>query len=101
MTAKKFMIATPVAFPTPNVLGLTGPELEALGQLIELWRVKQPRNRLRQAYLDGIVRPDNLNIAVPDEMVEQLGAVIGWPRKVVFGLSDLLIWDGVTAAGGE
>lgn len=101
MTAKKFMIATPVAFPTPNVLGLTGPELEALGQLIELWRVKQPRNRLRQAYLDGIVRPDNLNIAVPDDMVEQLGAVIGWPRKVVFGLSDLLIWDGVTAAGGE
>ena len=77
MTAKKFMIATPVAFPTPNVLGLTGPELEALGQLIELWRVKQPRNRLRQAYLDGIVRPDNLNIAVPDDMVEQLGAVIG------------------------
>ena len=101
MSAKKFMLATPVSFSAPAVPGLTPAEQAALAQLVELWRVKQPRNRLRQAYLDGIVRPDNLNISVPDEMVDQLGAVIGWPRKVVFGLSDLLIWDGVTAANGQ
>lgn len=101
MSAKKFMLATPVMFSAPAVPGLTPAEQAALAQLVELWRVKQPRNRLRQAYLDGIVRPDNLNISVPDEMVDQLGAVIGWPRKVVFGLSDLLIWDGVTAANGQ
>lgn len=101
MSAKKFMLATPVMFSAPAVPGLTPAEQAALAQLVELWRVKQPRNRLRQAYLDGIVRPDNLNISVPDEMVDQLGAVIGWPRKVVFGLSDLLIWDGVTAANGH
>ena len=101
MSAKKFMLATPVLFSAPAVPGLTPSEQAALAQLVELWRVKQPRNRLRQAYLDGVVRPDNLNIAVPDDMVDQLGAVIGWPRKVVFGLSDLLIWDGVTAANGH
>lgn len=101
MSAKKFMLATPVSFSAPAVPGLTPAEQAALAQLVELWRVKQPRNRLRQAYLDGVVRPDNLNISVPDDMVDQLGAVIGWPRKVVFGLSDLLIWDGVTSATGS
>ena len=101
MSAKKFMLATPVSFSAPAVPGLTPAEQAALAQLVDLWRVKQPRNRLRQAYLDGVVRPDNLNISVPDDMVDQLGAVIGWPRKVVFGLSDLLIWDGVTAANGS
>ena len=101
MSAKKFMLATPVSFSAPVVPGLTPAEQAALSQLVELWRVKQPRNRLRQAYLDGVVRPDNLNISVPDEMVDQLGAVIGWPRKVVFGLSDLLIWDGVTSSTGS
>lgn len=101
MSAKKFMLATPVQFSAPAVPGLTPAEQAALAQLVELWRVKQPRNRLRQAYLDGVVRPDNLNISVPDDMVDQLGAVIGWPRKVVFGLSDLLIWDGVTSSTGS
>ena len=101
MSAKKFMLATPVSFSAPVVPGLTPAEQTALAQLVELWRLKQPRNRLRQAYLDGVVRPDNLNISVPDDMVDQLGAVIGWPRKVVFGLSDLLIWDGVTSATGR
>ena len=101
MSAKKFMLATPVSFSAPAVPGLTPAEQAALSQLVELWRVKQPRNRLRQAYLDGVVRPDNLNISVPDDMVDQLGAVIGWPRKVVFGLSDLLIWDGVTSSTGS
>ena len=101
MSAKKFMLATPVSFAAPVVPGLTPSEQAALSQLVELWRVKQPRNRLRQAYLDGVVRPDNLNISVPDDMVDQLGAVIGWPRKVVFGLSDLLIWDGVTSSTGS
>lgn len=101
MSVKKFMLATPVSFSAPAVPGLTPAEQAALAQLVELWRVKQPRNRLRQAYLDGVVRPDNLDISVPDAMVDQLGAVIGWPRKVVFGLSDLLIWDGVTSATGS
>lgn len=101
MSAKKFMVATPVSFSAPAVPGLTPAEQAALSQLVELWRVKQPRNRLRQAYLDGVVRPDNLNISVPDDLVDQLGAVIGWPRKVVFGLSDLLIWDGVTSSTGS
>ena len=101
MSAKKFMLATPVQFSAPVVPGLTPAEQAALAQLVDLWRVKQPRNRLRQAYLDGVVRPDNLNISVPDDMVDQLGAVIGWPRKVVFGLSDLLIWDGVTSSTGS
>lgn len=101
MSAKKFMLATPVSFSAPAVPGLTPAEQAALAQLVELWRTKQPRNRLRQAYLDGVVRPDNLNISVPDDMVDQLGAVIGWPRKVVFGLSDLLIWDGVTSSTGS
>lgn len=101
MSAKKFMLATPVSFSAPAVPGLTPAEQAALAQLVDLWRVKQPRNRLRQAYLDGVVRPDNLNISVPDDMVDQLGAVIGWPRKVVFGLSDLLIWDGVTSSTGS
>jgi phage portal protein, SPP1 gp6-like len=101
VSAKKFMLATPVQFSAPAVPGLTPAEQSALAQLVDLWRVKQPRNRLRQAYLDGVVRPDNLNISVPDDMVDQLGAVIGWPRKVVFGLSDLLIWDGVTSATGS
>lgn len=101
MSAKKFMLTTPVSFSAPAVPGLTPAEQAALAQLVELWRVKQPRNRLRQAYLDGVVRPDNLNISVPDDMVDQLGAVIGWPRKVVFGLSDLLIWDGVTSSTGS
>lgn len=95
------MLATPVSFSAPAVPGLTPSEQAALAQLVELWRTKQPRNRLRQAYLDGVVRPDNLNISVPDDMVDQLGAVIGWPRKVVFGLSDLLIWDGVTSSTGS
>ena len=98
---RKLLLAQPVAVPTPVVEGLYPADQKALGQMVELWRTKQPRNSLRQAYLDGRIRPDNLAIAVPDDIVEQLGVVVGWPRKAVFGLSDLLIWDGVTAADGN
>lgn len=98
---RKFLLAHPVAVPVPVVEGLSAADQKALGQMVELWRVKQPRNSLRQAYLDGRIRPENLAIAVPDDLVEQLGVVVGWPRKAVFGLSDLLIWDGVTAADGD
>lgn len=98
---RKFLLSHPVAVPIPMVEGLSAADQKALGQMVELWRVKQPRNSLRQAYMDGRIRPDNLAIAVPDDMVEQLGVVIGWPRKAVFGLSDLLIWDGVTSADGN
>lgn len=98
---RKFLLAHPVAIQIPIVEGLAPTDQKALGQLIDLWRVKQPRNALKQAYLDGRIRPDNLAIAVPDDIVEQLGVVIGWPRKAVFGLADLLIWDGVTASDGN
>lgn len=98
---RKFLLAHPVAIQTPIVEGLAPADQKALGQLIDLWRAKQPRNTLKQAYLDGRIRPDNLAIAVPDDIVEQLGVVIGWPRKAVFGLADLLIWDGVTASDGN
>lgn len=104
MSARKYLLSAPVGFTAPTIPELCGYDPDAqtrLGEMVDLWRVKQPRNKLRQAYLDGIVRPDNLNVAVPDEMVDQLGAVIGWPRKVVFGLSDLLIWNGVTATDSE
>ena len=42
MSAKKFMLATPVPFSAPAVPGLTPAEQSALAQLIELWRTKQP-----------------------------------------------------------
>ena len=97
---RKYLLSRPVNFTAPTVLGLGDRDQDFLKRLVEVWRVKQPRNRLRQAYLDGLVRPENLGIAVPDDMVDLLGVVVGWPRKVVFGLADLIMWDGVTGDDG-
>ncbi|MCD4549686.1 phage portal protein [Schaalia sp. lx-260] len=99
--ARKFILAHPLNVPAPKVEALTPDDQHALELCVELWRVKQPRNALRQAYLDGHITPDNLDLSVPDDISSQLGVVIGWPRKAVFGLSDLINWDGTTSKDGQ
>lgn len=94
------LLSHPVLFTAPRVPGLPAGEQGLLDKLVELWRIKQPRNTLRQRYADGKIRPDNLGVAVPDDLVDLIGVVVGWPAKAVTALADRISWDGVDQSPG-
>lgn len=95
VSVRSQLLSHPILFAAPRVPGLSAGEQELLDKLVELWRVKQPRNALRQRYADGKIRPDNLGVSVPDDLVDLIGVVVGWPAKAVTALADRISWDGV------
>ena len=100
MTDRWFRPTRPVMFSAPEVSGLSVGAQADLGELVDVWRRCQPDNVMRTEYLLGRVRPDNLNIAVPEDLVDRLGVVTEWPAKAVQALADRCQWDSVVSDEG-
>ena len=71
----------PLLWSAPVVSGLGVSEQHLLDQLVRVWSSKLAGNRLRQAYVDGDIKPQNMNIAIPNEVAGVLDLVSGWPEK--------------------
>jgi len=78
--------------------GLTKAEAEKLKELLDVWRKKLTRNRLRTQYYEGKEGLKNLGIAIPEEF-EDIDTVIGWPSKAVDYLASRSIFDGFVYEG--
>lgn len=78
--------------------GLTKAEKEKLGELLDVWKRKLTRNRLRTQYYEGKEGLKNLGIAIPEEF-EDIDTVIGWPAKAVDYLAVRSIFDGFVCEG--
>jgi hypothetical protein len=89
------------AFTAPKVFGLNDQTQTLLGELLTQWTQKFPRNVERMIYLDAKNRLKDLRIAIPPEVVNDLEVVVGWPEKAVYGLSNRIVWEGVTSASGS
>lgn len=87
--------ASPVRVPVPHPAGLAPGAQDDLAALVAVWSRRQPGNVTRTRYLMGDVRPDNLGIAVPEDMVDRIGVVSEWPAKAVDALAARCTWDAV------
>ncbi|PLS31561.1 Phage portal protein, SPP1 Gp6-like [Bifidobacterium margollesii] len=68
--------------------------------MLAQWRRKLSRNRLRSAYYNGRNRIKNLDIAVPDSMID-FEEVVGWPAKAVDVLANRVRFDGFVTTGDD
>lgn len=93
--------SAPATVPAPHPAGLAPGAQDDLDALVRVWQLRQPANTLRTEYLLGRVRPDNLGIAVPDDIVDRVGVVSEWPSRAVAALADRCRWDGVAGPGAD
>ena len=89
MTAIPVMLAQSI-----QVVGLHPDDQATLDLLVKQWRLKHPRNLVRLSYLDGRNQLKDLKAVLPQELVEQIDAVLGWPAKAVEELSNRIVLDG-------
>lgn len=83
-----------------NADGLLQEDSARLNRLIQVWSVKLARNRLRREYYEQKVLPENIGIAISDEMVKKLCPSCGWATKAVDMLADRSVFDGFVFADG-
>lgn len=73
---------------------LNTEEKALLVELLDLWREKQPRNKLRQKYFDNKNALKDLGIAIPEPLLGLLEVAVGWPSKAVRHLGVRSVFDG-------
>lgn len=76
--------------------GLKPEDSLLVKKLIEVWRVKLPRNQLRDKYYVGHVKTKDLGIAISPELRTKIHARIDWPAKAVDYLASRSQFDGFT-----
>lgn len=86
--------------PTPRVPALTDVELDLLRTLVDQWRAKLNRNKLRARYYDHKATLLHLGISIPPQM-RNVETVIGWPSKAVNSLADRVNFDGFVLPGSS
>ena len=77
-----------------SAAGLDPEDRDTVRELVELWRVKRPRNLLRERYYLGHVRVKDLGIAMPKSLANKIDPRIDWPKKAVHALADRSVFDG-------
>lgn len=80
--------------------GLPKAEQKKLCELLDVWKRKLARNKLKTRYYEAKEGLKNLGIAIPKEF-EDIDTVIGWPAKAVDYLSVRSIFDGYVYEGSE
>ena len=83
---------------TLRVSGLPDAETGVLNGLVDQLKAKQPRNELRDLYMDAKKSPDMARWA---STVPTLGAVLGWPAKAVETLARRCRLVGFTMDGAN
>ena len=76
-------------------------EREKVEHLLEVWRAKLPRNRLRRTYYDAKNSLKDLGIAIPPDLLGRLDAVVGWPAKSVNLPAARSVFDGFAFTDAE
>ena len=84
-----------------RIVGLDPADTTMVANLFKVWRAKYPRNLLRSSFYDAHQRFNNLRIAVPDQLAQNIGNVIGWPQKSVRTLADKSVFEGFETQGGD
>lgn len=90
---------SPSSIPTLPSLGLSDTEKQLIATLQR--RAQHDRNNmeLAKAYYKGAQIIDNLKMAVPDEIAQQLRTLVGWPRLAVNPYVERLAFDGFRLPG--
>lgn len=85
------------SFAPRYMTNVSDGELAVIGQLIDKWAAKFTRNQLRSVYYDGKMplRPTG---NIPEEAMQRIRAVLGWPEKAVSGLAERCVFDGFVTA---
>lgn len=84
-----------------HAVGLDPADGSMVHDLIEVWRLKRPRNILRERYYLGHVRVKDLGIAMPKELAGKIDPRIDWPHKAVHALADRSVFNGFTTDDEE
>lgn len=85
----------------PQVSGLNEPTQAILNELWAQWVAKQPRNILRNLYLDAKAQFKDLEVSLPPHLVEKLNIVFGWPEKAVYEIANRVVLEGLVTEDGN
>lgn len=77
-----------------------GPDADLLGDLLQVWAAKQPRNAIRSVYYDGENALKDFGIAIPPSF-KNVEAALGWSAKGVHAVTDRSRFEGFVAAAGQ
>lgn len=80
--------------------GLRESDRATVSDLVNVWRDRLPRNRLRESYYTMHATLKDLEISIPPSLTD-INAAIGWPAKAVDVLADRSRFDGFTCADEE
>ena len=84
----------------PPVFLDDGPDRRLLGDLIQVWRDKRPRNLKRSVYYDGEAALKDFGISLPPQM-RSISASLGWIAKGVHAVTDRSRFEGFVSAAGS
>jgi len=71
-----------------------------LGELVQLWESKRPRNLVRSAYYDGAAPLRDFGISLPPKM-RNIEAALGWVAKGVHAVTDRSKFEGFVSTDGS
>ncbi|KFI56576.1 phage portal protein [Bifidobacterium callitrichos] len=77
-----------------HIDGVPDDDMDAIRQLLKVWRDHYPRNLLRSAFYDAKEQFNNLGISIPNIVAQKAGIVVGWPQKSVRALADKSVFEG-------
>ena len=77
--------------------GLTPDESEAIRDLVTEWRMRLPRNVLRDEYYLGHVPLKDIGVAIPPAIRSKIDPRVGWAKKAVTSLADRVRFDGFSS----
>lgn len=79
--------------------GLPNEAKEKLSDLLDVLNSKLERNKLKTKYYEAKEEIKNLGLSMPDDFIEGLDTVVGWPAKAVDYLASRSIFDGYVYKG--
>ena len=71
-----------------------------LGELVNVWEAKRPRNLVRSVYYDGAAPLKDFGISLPPQM-RGIEAALGWVSKGVHAVTDRSKFEGFVSTDGS
>ena len=84
----------------PPTDGLPEDYAYMLGDLLQLWAAKLPRNMTRMRYYNGKNVLKDFGISIPPQLLD-IETVVGWPQKAVDAMAVRSRFDGFTAGNED
>lgn len=82
-------------------VGLDPEDAKIVRDLVREWRVRLPRNQLRDRYYLGHVPLKDIGVAIPPAIRDKIDPRIGWAKKAVTALADRVRFDGFASDDPE